>query len=148
MRTTNKVKVLKKAFIDTLPILVAFIILGIGFGVLMSDAGYPLFFVFLMSAFIYAGSMQFVAVSWRQSDALTAYDDVSRYQTHLLVVIIGRYKDTEKKTILFGLTDETYSLVCSKPHATDDNRTAYYYCTLLNHLYWIAGGIIGNVRVT
>ena len=63
MRTSIKGKVLKTAFIDTLPILAAFLILGMGFGVLMSDAGYSPFFVFLMSAFIYAGSMQFVAVS-------------------------------------------------------------------------------------
>jgi hypothetical protein len=63
MRTSIKEKVLKTAFIDTLPILAAFLILGMGFGVLMSDAGYSPFFVFLMSAFIYAGSMQFVAVS-------------------------------------------------------------------------------------
>ena len=63
MRTSIKEKVLKTAFIDTLLILVAFLILGMGFGVLMSDAGYSPFFVFLMSAFIYAGSMQFVAVS-------------------------------------------------------------------------------------
>ncbi len=153
MRTTNKVKVLKKAFIDTLPILVAFIILGIGFGVLMSDAGYPLFFVFLMSAFIYAGSMQFVAVSLLASKvtpltALLMTFLVNARHIFYGLSLLERYKDTGKAKpyLIFGLTDETYSLVCSKPHATDDNRTAYYFTvTLLNHLYWIAGGIIGNV---
>jgi hypothetical protein len=48
MRTSIKGKVLKTAFIDTLPILAAFLILGMGFGVLMSDAGYSPFFVLLI----------------------------------------------------------------------------------------------------
>lgn len=46
MRMSIKEKVLKTAFIDTLPILVAFLILGMGFGVLMSNAGYSPFFRF------------------------------------------------------------------------------------------------------
>ena len=47
MWTSINGKVLKTAFIDTLPILAAYLILGMGYGVLMSDAGYPPFYVFL-----------------------------------------------------------------------------------------------------
>jgi len=46
-----------------------------------------------------------------------------------------RYKDTGKVKpyLIFGLTDETYSLVCSQPYVKNENKTAYYFTvTLLN----------------
>ncbi len=152
MRKSLKGKVLKTAFIDTLPIFAAYIILGIGFGVLMSDAGYPLYFVFLMSVFIFAGSMQYVAVSLLAAKvspltALLMTFLVNARHIFYGLSLLERYRDTGKAKpyLIFGLTDETYSLVCSQPHATGDNRTAYYFAvTLLNHFYWIAGGVIGN----
>ncbi|NLZ99833.1 MAG: branched-chain amino acid transporter AzlC [Clostridiaceae bacterium] len=153
MWTSIKGKVLKTAFIDTLPILAAYIILGMGFGVLMSDAGYPLFFVLLMSIVIFAGSMQYVAVSLLAAKASPATALLMTFLVNARHLFYGlsmleRYENTGKVKpyLIFGLTDETYSLVCSQPHVKNENRTAYFFTvTLLNHLYWIAGGAIGNV---
>lgn len=153
MRTSIKEKVLKTAFIDTLPILAAFLILGMGLGVLMSDAGYSPFFVFLMSAFIYAGSMQFVAVSLIAAKVMPITALLMTFLVNARHIFYGlslleRYQYTGKLKpyLIFGLTDETYSLVCNPSHVTNENKTAYYFLvTLLNHLYWIAGGLIGSV---
>lgn len=150
---SSKGKVLKTAFIDTLPILAAYLILGMGFGVLMSDAGYPPYFVFLMSAFIFAGSMQFVAVSLLAAKVIPLTALLMTFLVNARHIFYGlslleRYKDTGKVKpyLIFGLTDETYSLVCSQPPVTNDNKTTYYFTvTLLNHLYWIAGGVIGSI---
>jgi 4-azaleucine resistance transporter AzlC len=153
MRTFFKGKVLKTAFIDTLPVLAAYLILGIGFGALMSDAGYPLFFIVLMSALIFAGSMQYVAVSLLTAKVMPITALLMTFLVNARHIFYGlslleRYKDTGKVKpyLIFGLTDETYSLVCSRPHETNDHTTAYYFTvTLLNHLYWITGGILGHV---
>ena len=51
-------KVIKNAFIKSLPVMAGYIVLGIGFGILLKKAGYGLFWSFLMSLTIYAGSMQ------------------------------------------------------------------------------------------
>lgn len=56
-------KILKKSLIDTLPVLVGYIVLGIGFGVLVVSSGYNFYIAPLMSVFIYAGSMQYVLVT-------------------------------------------------------------------------------------
>ena len=59
----------KNAFFKSLPVMAGYIVLGIGFGILLKRAGYGLFWSFLMSLTIYAGSMQYVAVSLLTSGA-------------------------------------------------------------------------------
>ena len=53
---------LRFAFTATLPVMAGYIVLGIGFGVLLQDKGYAWWWATLMSLTIYAGSMQYVAV--------------------------------------------------------------------------------------
>ena len=60
---------IKTAFIKSLPVMAGYLVLGIGFGILLKEAGYGLFWSFLMSFTIYAGSMQYVTVSLLTSGA-------------------------------------------------------------------------------
>ena len=53
-------QILKKALFKTLPVMAGYIVLGIGFGILLGNAGYGLPWSFAMGVFIYAGSMQYV----------------------------------------------------------------------------------------
>jgi 4-azaleucine resistance transporter AzlC len=48
---------LKKAFLTTIPVMTGYIVLGIGFGMLLQTRGYGVLWAFAMSFFIYAGSM-------------------------------------------------------------------------------------------
>ena len=52
----------KSAFPQTLPVLAGYVSLGIAFGILLRDAGYGVFYAFLMSLFVFAGSAQFLCV--------------------------------------------------------------------------------------
>lgn len=56
--------------------------------------------------------------------------------------MVDKYKDTKpyKPYIIFALTDETYSLVCS-----DDSldKKDYFYISLFDHIYWITGSVLG-----
>ena len=53
----------RTAFLDTVPILTGYVFLGFGFGILLRQNGYGLPWALAMSLFIYAGSMQYMAVS-------------------------------------------------------------------------------------
>lgn len=53
---------IKYAFRCSLPVMAGYIVLGMGFGILLESKGYGVWWAFLMSVFIYAGSMQYVAV--------------------------------------------------------------------------------------
>ena len=59
----------KYAVTKSIPVFFGYIFLGIAFGILMSKAGYGPFWTLAASLFIYAGSMQFVLVSFLAAGA-------------------------------------------------------------------------------
>lgn len=62
--------------------------------------------------------------------------------------MIGKYKDAYpfKPYLIFGLTDETYSLLCDTNLQDDIDKNSFcFFVTLLNHIYWVTGSVIGNV---
>ena len=142
-------RLLRTAFLDTLPVIAGYVFLGFGFGILMQQSGFGVLWAVAMSLFIYAGSMQYVAVSLLTSGAslltaaLTAFVVNAR---HLFygISMIDAYKDSGKKKpyLIFGLTDETYSLVSQTQH----RETGYcFWVTLLDHCYWVLGTLLGGL---
>ena len=61
MKAENK-SILKKAFTATLPIMAGYLVLGVGFGIILKSKGYGVLWAFAMSTVIYAGSMQYLAI--------------------------------------------------------------------------------------
>ncbi len=53
-------KALRYSFLATLPVMAGYLVLGMGFGILLYDKGYPCWWAVFMSVGIYAGSMQYV----------------------------------------------------------------------------------------
>ena len=110
--------IIKQAFIKSLPVMAGYVVLGIGFGILLRGAGYGVLWAFAMSAFIYAGSMQYVGVSLLTGGAsilTTALTTFMVNARHLFysISMVDRYKDAGKYKpyMIFALTDETYSLL-------------------------------------
>lgn len=110
--------IIKQAFIRSLPVMAGYVVLGIGFGILLRGAGYGVLWAFAMSAFIYAGSMQYVGVSLLTGGAsilTTALTTFMVNARHLFysISMVDRYKDAGKYKpyMIFALTDETYSLL-------------------------------------
>lgn len=60
---------IRAAFITSVPVLAGYIVLGIGFGILLRGAGYGVGWAAAMSALIYGGSMQYVGVGLLASGA-------------------------------------------------------------------------------
>lgn len=58
-------RLFRTAFRDTIPVMTGYLFLGFGFGILAQQNGLSLWWALAMSVFIYAGSMQFVAVTMR-----------------------------------------------------------------------------------
>ena len=148
-----KSQLLKKAFVKTLPVMAGYIVLGIGFGILLRNAGFQVGYALAMSLFIYAGSMQYVGVGLLAGGAsvLSAIlTTVMVNARHLFysISMIETYKDAGKYKpyMIFGLTDETYSLLCdgTAPEGVDPNRYRFLV-SLLNHCYWVTGSVLGSL---
>lgn len=144
--------IIKQSFIDTIPIMTGYLVLGFGFGIILKANGYGIWLAFVMSLFIYAGSMQYVTVELLTSGASLIAVGLTTLMVnarHLFygISMIDKYKNTGKKKpyLIFALTDETYSLVCQdKPDVPEDKRGSYYFfVSLFNQCYWIIGSVLG-----
>lgn len=143
----------KHALKASVPIMAGYIFLGIAFGVLLSQQGYGFIWALIMSIFIYAGSMQMVAVSLLagQVDLLTvAMTTLTVNARHIFygISMITRFKNLGKYKpyMIFSLTDETFSLLCSVriPESVDEKKFKFLI-SLFDHSYWIIGCVLGNV---
>ena len=56
-------KAFRKAFIDTLPVMSGYLVLGIGYGIVMAEKGFGIIWTFLSSFFIYAGSLEYALIN-------------------------------------------------------------------------------------
>ncbi len=141
------------AFPVTIPVMMGYLFIGIAFGMLMAGKGYGLIWSFLMSVFVYAGSMQFVAVnffagttSWLTIVFITFMVNVRHVFYGLSM--LGRFKGMGKKKpyMIFSLTDETFSLLCSAEAPQGVNSNWFlFFISLLDQIYWIVGSVLGGV---
>ena len=144
---------LKTAFLKTLPVLTGYLVLGIGFGILLNKNGYGVLWALAMSVFIYAGSMQYVGVGLLASGAsliTAALTTLMVNARHLFygISMIDKYKGAGKKKpyLIFALTDETYSLVCGNdyPEGIDQHQYALLV-SVLDQIYWVTGSVLGSL---
>lgn len=140
---------IKKAFIMSVPVLTGYICLGIGFGIIMESKGFGVLWSFAMGLFIYAGSMQYVAIDLLTGGAsfiATAFTTLMVNARHLFygISMIDKYKSAGKAKpyMIFALTDETYSLVISDE---SNDKKLYFLISLFNHCYWVIGCTLGGV---
>ena len=147
------IKPIKQAFYRSIPVMAGYIVLGIGFGILMRNSGYGVVWAAAMSIFIYAGSMQYVGVGLLAGGAsviTTVITTIMVNARHLFysISMIDKYKNEGKYKpyMIFALTDETYSLLCDGK-VPDGVKPAKYrfLVSLFDHSYWVIGSIIGNL---
>ena len=147
----GKLKTIKYAFVRSLPIMAGYIVLGLGFGVLLQSKGYGVGWALAMGGLIYAGSMQYVAIDLLAGGASlisAALMTLMVNARHLFygISMLERYKDTgaAKPYLIFALTDETYSVVCSGDVPDGVDRKKYYFwVSLLDQFYWVVGCVSG-----
>jgi len=152
--TNSKIKTaFKAAFPYTIPIMTGFIFLGTAYGIYMRASGFAPWYPVVMSAAIFAGSMEFITVGLLQG----VFNPLRAYLLTLMVnarhlfygiSMLDKYKGTGKKKayLIFGLCDESFSINCT----TDipggvDKAWFMLFVTLLNHCYWVCGATLGGV---
>nr|AHF23864.1 branched-chain amino acid transport protein AzlC [uncultured bacterium Contig15] len=148
-----KSSLVKKAWITSLPVLAGYVVLGIGFGILLRNAGYGLPWAFAMGVLIYAGSMQYVGIGLLAGGAgvlTTILTTVMVNARHLFysISMIDRYRDAGpyKPYLIFALTDETYSLLCDwKSQDEKDIHLYRFLVSLFNQCYWVTGCVLGSL---
>jgi 4-azaleucine resistance transporter AzlC len=146
-------KVIKAAFTVTIPVMLGYISVGIAFGLLFQKSGYNFLWAALMSLTVYSGAMQFIAINLLTSSAglfeialMTLFVNIRHIFYGLS--FIDKFKDIGKKKtyMIFSLTDETYSLLCSSKEPEGVSRNSIFFCiAFFNQMYWVIGTLIGSI---
>ena len=146
-------KAFRPAFAVTIPVLCGYLFIGFAFGVMLRDTGFAPPWAFLSSLTIYAGSGQYLLVSLLAANASLVTVAVMTLLLNCRHIFYGlSFLETfhqmghKKWYMIFSLTDETYSLLCSlkTPEGIDPNAMRFWIA-LLDHSYWIFGSVIGAV---
>lgn len=117
----------------------------------MGTNGYGIGWTVLMSLLAFAGSAQYVAITFLTTifnpvHALLMTLMVNARHLFYGVSMLSKFKGTGKfkPYLIFGLCDETFSILCTTEPPEGINRNWFiFFITVLNHGYWILGSATG-----
>jgi len=156
----SKSAVLLAAFKYSIPVLMGYMAIGIGFGLMLTGTGYPWWLALYMSLWMYAGAGQYIAVGLFAAgsnvvEACLVQLVVNARHIAYGISMLKRFDGTGKfkPYLIFSLTDETFALLSSLPEKPDldktEERSLFMFCvSVLDHCYWTLGSIIGAVAGT
>lgn len=135
----------------TVPVLCGYVFLGLAFGLLLQQAGFGPVWALGISTLVYAGSMQFVLVDLLKAGVgllSCALMTLSVNSRHIFygVSFVEKFRQfgAARPYLIFSLTDETYSLLCSlKIPAGLREKPVYLWIALLDQLWWVSGSVLG-----
>ena len=137
----------------SIPILISFIPVGLAYGILMQTSGLNWVWTGACSLFVFAGSLQFLAVSFFTGGVSLLSVMIMAFLLNSRHIFYGipfleKWKNYGiwKLFLIYALPDEAFSLHCS--NTFDDGnevnkRWTYVFDALLILLYWVSLSIIG-----
>lgn len=140
------------AFHTSVPIMVTFLVLGTGYGILMQKHGFGWIWSMLSGIVIFSGTVQFVSVSLLSGGsilmALITALMVSARHSFFSISMIGRYRTEGKRKwyLFYALCDETYAVLCKEEEPEGVNKSVYrVLVTLFDQGSWVLGSALGGL---
>ncbi|MDR3114687.1 MAG: AzlC family ABC transporter permease [Treponema sp.] len=147
----------------SVPVLLGYLAIGIAFGLLLVDAGYPWWLSLVMSLIMYAGAGQYLAIGLFAAGTTPVEAVLVQLVVNARHIAYGfsmykRFKTGGifKYYLIFALTDETFALLSSLPeprglcgvsglaaHTPEGRRRFMFWVALLDQGYWVMGSVIG-----
>ena len=140
------------AFHTSVPIMVTFLVLGTGYGILMQKHGFGWIWSMLSGIVIFSGTVQLVSVSLLSGGsiliALVTALMVSARHSFFSISMIGRYRTEGKRKwyLFYALCDETYAVLCKEEEPEGVNKSVYrVLVTLFDQASWVLGSALGGL---
>lgn len=147
--TRPRASAARLAFLDSAGAGGALFPLGLAFGMLMTHAGFDWWWATAFTAFIYAGSLEFLLVGLVAAAAplsqiaLTSFLVNLRHVFYALSFPLHRVRPGWGRAYsTFALTDEAYAITTARP---EENWThaRILFLQLFCQAYWVIGGTLG-----
>lgn len=148
-----KMKALKAAFPNTIPILAGFLFLGGAYGIYTNAAGFSFIYPLCMAAIIYGGSLEFVCTELLLSPFAPVQVIIMAViiqARHLFygISMLDKFKGTgiKKFYLIYAMCDETFSVNYTAKIPEDvDKGWFMFFVSLLNQCYWVFGAAMGGI---
>lgn len=139
---------IKEALKDSKPTAFGYLLVGGAFGLLFQSLNLHWIYGILMSVTVYAGFAQFVAIPILAAQGSLFSIAIATFLVNLRHIFYGivfldkfKYNKFIKSYLIFGLTDECFSIISAKNKITNPKYEATI--VILCHIYWIFGTLIG-----
>jgi 4-azaleucine resistance transporter AzlC len=142
------------------PVFLGYMAIGVAFGLLLVDAGYPWWLAPVMGVLMYAGAGQYLGVGLFVAGAGLAEAALLQFilnARHIAYgITLGRRINASgpfKFYLIYALSDETFALLSSLPEGGGPGKTGsrpsfMFLVAVLDQSYWVAGSVIGAVAGT
>jgi 4-azaleucine resistance transporter AzlC len=152
---------------SSVPVLLGYMAIGIAYGLLVVDAGYPWWLALAACVIMYAGAGQFIALGLFAAGASLGEVCLVQFVVNARHIAYGlslfkrlNQAGPYKPYLIFAMSDETFALLSSLPPATGSDpapgalsgrqrqNRLMFYIALLDQIYWTAGALIGAAAGT
>ena len=148
--TTSKMQQYVLGLKAGVPVILGFVPVGIAYAIMAQQAGFSVFETIFMSAAVFAGASQMMAVGMYVQGAGAVAMILATFilnVRHLIMstCVVNRMKKDRVPVMLlaaFGVTDESFAIFTT---GKEENCTVMYFLGLITVTYasWIAGSAIG-----
>lgn len=139
-----------KAIRTCMPIAVGVVPLGLAFGVLMVQTGFDWWWTPIFSIVIYAGSMEFLAISMVTGGVTPGVAAVTGFMVNFRHIFYGLTfpRDEIRNRFCraystYALTDESYAVLSAFPRGSRPSGAFVFTVQLFCQVLWVVSGIIG-----
>lgn len=143
-------ELLIKSLHASLPAAFGYVPLGLAFGLFCENELHNWWIAPLMSFWVYAGAAQFAALSLLLGGTGILSIVLMTFIINLRHVFYGLpflkiFKGGfwKKQYLIFGITDESYSILTASSHK--NNTDFCFWVTVFTHAYWVVGSLVGAV---
>jgi 4-azaleucine resistance transporter AzlC len=143
-------KYIKKAFVDSTPVLAAYVPLGIVWGLLWEQASYSPLIGILFSLFIFAGAVQFLGLSFIIIEEpilgiIITVLPIALRNTFYTISMLDRLPKNLffRSYSAFSLADATFAILINKDEKLAKNIWYSLPLSIFIHSYWTLGTAIG-----
>ena len=138
------------AFKASVPVLLGYLTIGFGFGLLAVNTGYPPWFAIAMSIFVFAGAAQYIGIGLFAAGAtipeillVTLVANIRHAVYGLSLIEVFRRHPRIRPYLIFSLTDETYALISSVDESKRNDGIFLLLVSAFDQFYWVAGTALG-----
>src|SRR5699024_6421975 len=145
----------KQALLISLPIVLSYLPVAIAYGVLAKQAGLNLLELTSMSAFVYAGASQFMAINMMMVGSgvieiviATLVLNFRHFIMNLsLMSQLTTVSQRSKVPLSLGITDETFAVASLQMEKKKENHSITFFAILVLSAYlsWVIGSFVGGL---